>query len=426
MRVLIVGGGGREHALAWKLSQSPLLKELYCAPGNAGIAAVAECLELEAGGDRGPALLRWALDQQIDLTVIGPEAPLAAGLADDFRRAGLRVFGPGRDGARLESSKVWAKERMVEWGIPTANYAAFDRYDAACRYLDDLPEGPLVVKADGLAAGKGVTVARGAAEAKAALQAIMVDGVFGRAGEKVITEECLAGEEVSVLAVTDGKELVLLPSAQDHKAIGEGDLGPNTGGMGAYAPAPVLTADLRLRVEQAVFRPLLKGLAGLGIDYRGVLYAGLMIKDGTFNVLEFNARFGDPETQAVLPLLQSDLLPLLLAAADGDLAGVQVNWSEGAAVCVIMASAGYPGPYEQGLLISGLDEPSLYTEGLTVFHAGTAFQHGNIVTAGGRVLGLAAWDSDLETAVQKVYAAAPRIAFPGCYYRRDIAHRALR
>jgi phosphoribosylamine--glycine ligase len=423
VRVLIIGGGGREHALAWKIAQSPLLKELYCAPGNAGIAALAECVDLPGEPD---AAARWAREHRIDLTVVGPEAPLAAGLADVFRAAGLRVFGPGRDGARLESSKVWAKEQMVRCGIPTAGYAVFDRFDPACRYLESLPDGPVVVKADGLAAGKGVTVAPDRAAAQTALREIMLDGIFGAAGNKVIIEECLRGEEVSVLALTDGQALLLLPAAQDHKAIGEGDRGPNTGGMGAYAPAPLLTAALRRRVENAVFKPLLKGLAEQGIHYRGVIYAGLMVEGEAIKVLEFNVRFGDPETQAILPLCKSDLLPLLAAAADGDLHGWPVEWHDRAAVCVVMASGGYPGSYEQGFPISGLDSAIQDERGVTIFHAGTAFKHGNIVTAGGRVLGVTAWDDDLQSAVAKVYATLPRINFQGCYYRRDIAHRALK
>ncbi len=425
MRVLIIGNGGREHTLAWKLSQSPLLRELYCAPGNAGIASIAECLEMKA--EDADSIKRWALDHDIDLVVVGPEAPLAAGLADELRASGLRVFGPGREGARLEGSKVWSKEMMSHWKIPTADYAVFDHYETARSYLHQRGEGPVVVKADGLAAGKGVTVARTTAEAEAALKAMMVDGVFGASGEKVLIEECLRGEEVSVLALTDGKELVMLPSAQDHKAVGEGDQGANTGGMGAYSPAPVYTATLARQVEEKVFRPLLEGLAGLGIDYRGVIYAGLMIANGVCKVLEFNVRFGDPETQAILPRLRSDLLPLLLAAADGDLKAVKADWSSDATVCVVLASGGYPGPYETGYPINGLES---FTRGpaekLAVFHAGTAFRHGNIVTAGGRVLGVTAWASDLPSAVENVYQAVDKLKYQGCYYRRDIAHRALR
>ncbi len=428
MRVLIVGGGGREHALAWKLAQSPLLTGIYCAPGNAGIATVAECVPLQA--EDAADLKEWALAHKIDLTVVGPEAPLAAGLADHFRAAGLKVFGPGSAGARLEGSKAWAKEQMSRWGIPTAGFAVFDRYEPARRHIDTLPEGPVVVKADGLAAGKGVTVARTRGEAEEALRKIMVEGVFGAAGGRVVIEDCLTGEEVSVLAVTDGKELLVLPSAQDHKAIGEGDTGPNTGGMGAYSPAPALTARLSHAAVETVFRPLLAGLNAQGVDYRGVIYAGLMVSGNRISVLEFNVRFGDPETQAILPRLEADLLPPLLAAAEGRLAGsgLELRASAAAAACVVIASPGYPGPYPTGQAISGLDRIEEFAgadEGLAVFHAGTAVQNGAIVTAGGRVLGVTAWAKELPAALATAYRAADQISFPGCYFRRDIAHRAL-
>jgi phosphoribosylamine--glycine ligase len=421
VRVLIVGGGGREHALAWKLSQSPLLKELYCLPGNAGIACLAECPEIEI--DNLPAIKKWSVEQSIDLVVVGPEVPLVAGLADELKAAGIRVFGPGRDGARLEGSKAWAKEMMLRWGIPTADFAVFDRYEHALRYLKQQSGRSVVVKANGLAAGKGVTVAHTAAEAEEALNAFMVDGIFGAAGEKVVIEEWLRGEELSVLAITDGKELIFLPSAQDHKAVGEGDWGPNTGGMGAYSPAPLYTPVLARQVEEKVFRPLLAGLQSLGIDYRGIIYAGLMVEEGEFKVLEFNARFGDPETQAILPRLRSDLLPLLLAAADGDLSGLKAEWSDEAAICVVLASGGYPGQYETGYPISGLDHCA--PEKLAVFHAGTTFSHGNVVTAGGRVLGVTAWATNLSAAAEYAYQAVRKIQFQDSYYRRDIAYRAL-
>jgi len=424
VRVLIIGNGGREHALAWKLSQSPLLKELYCLPGNAGIASLAECLELRV--EDFSAIKQWSVERAVDLVVIGPEAPLTAGLADLLRAEGIRVFGPGSEGARLEGSKIWAKEMMFRWGIPTAACAFFDCYESAVRYLEEQCCGkPVVIKADGLAAGKGVTVARTATEAKEALKTIMVDGIFGAAGKKVVIEECLSGEELSVLAITDGKDLITLPSAQDHKAVGEGDQGPNTGGMGAYSPAPAYTQCLAERVQEKVFAPLLKGLQSMGIDYRGVIYAGLMVDgEGDFKVLEFNARFGDPETQVILPRLKTDLLPLLSAAADGDLSGLKTEQSDDAAVCVVMASGGYPGPYDQGFPVSGLE--NVASEKMAVFHAGTLFSHGNIVTAGGRVLGVTAWDADLPAAVESVYQAVGEIHFQGSYYRRDIAHRAYK
>lgn len=424
MRVLIVGGGGREHTLAWKLARSPRLDKLYCAPGNPGIAAVADCVDIAA--DDIAALRDWALEKKIDLTVVGPEAPLVLGLADEFRRVGLKVFGPGRDGARLEGSKVWSKQKMKQWGIPTAAFSVFDDFDEARRHLARFYGEAVVIKADGLAAGKGVTVASGPAEAEQALYDIMVERKFGEAGNRVVIEQCLSGEEVSVLAICDGKKLVYMPSAQDHKAAGEGDKGPNTGGMGAYSPAPVYTADLARKTEEQVFGRLLKGFQEAGIDFRGVIYAGLMVSGSAFNVLEYNVRFGDPEAQAIIPRQQSDLLPLLAAAAAGDLGELQAQWKDNAAVCVVMASKGYPGSYEKGHVIHGLRKYAETGDGnAAVFHAGTARSEGRLVTAGGRVLGVTAWDSDLARAVDRVYEAAGEISFEGAYYRRDIAHRAL-
>lgn len=424
MRTLIVGGGGREHCLAWKLAQSPLLEKLYCAPGNAGIARVAECIDIAV--DDIDTLKDWALKERIDLTVVGPEAPLVLGLADSFRQSGLAVFGPGRDGAMLEGSKVWSKRKMKQWGIATADFTVFDDFDDARRHLARFYGGAVVIKAEGLAAGKGVTVASGPAEAEQALYDIMIERAFGDAGNRVIIENCLSGEEVSVLAVTDGNNLIVLPSSQDHKAIGEGDRGRNTGGMGAYSPAPVYTPLLARRTEEEVFRPLLTGFKDEGIDFRGVIYAGLMVSDDQFNVLEFNVRFGDPETQAILPRMQSDLLPLLEKAAKGDLSGYEPHWKEDPAVCVVLASGGYPGSYQSGHGIDGIDLAEEAGNGkVAVFHAGTTFKEERIVTAGGRVLGVTAWDSDLPGALKRVYDAAGKISFKDCYYRRDIAHRAL-
>jgi phosphoribosylamine---glycine ligase len=425
MRVLIIGSGGREHALAWKLAQSPLLEKLYCAPGNAGIAAVAECVDLAV--DQIEALKDWALEKKIDLTIVGPEGPLVLGIADLFRREGLKVFGPGKQGAQLEGSKVWAKRKMKRWGIPTAEFTVFDDFDDARHHLSRFYGKPVVIKADGLAAGKGVTVASGPAEAEQALYDIMIERAFGEAGNRVIIENCLSGEEVSVLAVTDGKQFIVLPSAQDHKAIGEGDKGRNTGGMGAYSPAPIYDKELARRTEEEVFRPLLKGFQEMGIDFRGVLYAGLMVSKDQFNVLEFNVRFGDPETQAILPRLQSDLLPLLLAAAEGDLKGIKPEWKDDPAVCVVLSSGGYPGDYATGFPIEGLDKISEAADDqVAVFHAGTEVRDGRIVTTGGRVLGVTAWGGDLRQALDRVYGAAEKISYNGSYYRRDIAHRALR
>jgi len=425
MRVLIVGGGGREHTLAWKLAQSPLLEKLYSAPGNPGIAKVAECIDIAA--DDIESLKKWALEEKIDLTVAGPEAPLVLGLADSFREAGLRVFGPGKEGARLEGSKVWAKRKMKEWGIPSAGFAVFDDFADARSHLARFYGGAVVIKAEGLAAGKGVTVASGPAEAEQALYDIMIERKFGEAGDRVVIEQYLSGEEVSVLAITDGKSLVFLPSSQDHKAIYEGDRGPNTGGMGAYSPAPVYTEKLARRTEEQVFWPLLKGFNNLGIDFRGVIYAGLMVSGDDLSVLEYNVRFGDPEAQALIPRMKSDLLPLLDAAAGGDLKGLDAEWREDPAVCVVMASGGYPGSYEKGFPIEGIEE--LEQEGgdrVAVFHAGTAIKDGRLVTNGGRVLGVTAWDEDLSKALDRVYGACDKIKFEGAYFRRDIAYRALK
>jgi phosphoribosylamine---glycine ligase len=424
LRVLVVGSGGREHTLAWKLEQSPLIEKLFCAPGNAGISSVAECVDIAA--DDVETLKEWALEQKIDLTVVGPEGPLVLGIADSFRQAGLKVFGPDSKGARLEGSKVWAKRKMKQWGIPTAEFTVFDDFDDARRHLACFYGRPVVIKAEGLAAGKGVTVASGPAEAEQALYDIMIERAFGEAGNRVIIENYLSGEEVSVLAVTDGRNLMVLPSAQDHKAIGEGDKGRNTGGMGAYSPAPVYTDELARRTNEQVFQPLLKGFIKNGIDFRGVIYAGLMISENEFNVLEFNVRFGDPETQAILPRLQSDLLPLLMAAAEGDLKSVQPVWKDDHALCVVLSSGGYPGSYQTGFVIDGLNELEEAGDSqVAVFHAGTAFKDGRVVTSGGRVLGLTAWDSELRKARERVYRAADQISFKGCYFRRDIGYRAL-
>ncbi|HSW36549.1 MAG TPA: phosphoribosylamine--glycine ligase [Candidatus Limnocylindrales bacterium] len=424
LRVLIVGGGGREHVLAWKLAQSPMLDKLFCAPGNAGIASVAECVAISV--EDIDALQKWALENKIDLTIIGPEVPLVLGITDIFRQAGLKVFGPDRDGAMLEGSKAWAKEMMRQCSIPTASYAVFSDFAEARQHLVHYHGRPVVIKADGLAAGKGVVVAASIEEAEKALHNIMVDRVFGEAGDRVLIEECLTGEEVSVLAIADGKNFFVLPSAQDHKAIGEGDTGPNTGGMGAYSPAPVLTASLAQRVNNQVFQPLLEELRNRGIDFRGVLYAGLMVSGGQFNVLEFNVRFGDPEAQVIIPRLRSDLLPLLAAAAAGDLSGIKPEWSGDAAVCVVIASGGYPGKYEVGYEIKGLELLSeADSDQEAVFHGGTAFEGDRVVTAGGRVLGVTAWGGDLKIVLQRVYRTAEKIKFSGCYYRCDIAYRAL-
>ncbi len=421
MRVLVVGGGGREHALVWKLRQSPRVREVYCLPGNAGIARLARCVPGDPEDVR--AVADFAQEERVDLTVVGPEAPLVAGLVDELARRGLPACGPTAAAAAIEGSKVFAKELMARHGIPTAAYRVFDDPAAAREYVERLG-GPVVVKAEGLAAGKGVVVAPGPAEAAAAVEEIMVRRAFGEAGRRVVVEEYLEGEEVSVLALTDGERVLTLPSSQDHKRALDGDRGPNTGGMGAYSPAPVLTPDLAQRVEQEILLPAVRALAAEGRPYRGVLYAGLMLTAEGPKVLEFNCRFGDPETQAVLPRLEGDLADALEAAAGGDLRGVSLSWRPDAAVCVVLASEGYPGPYEKGRPISGLEEAEAMADVL-VFHAGTVRRDGQVVTAGGRVLGVTGLGPTIAAARERAYEAVERIRFAGCHYRRDIAHRAL-
>lgn len=420
MRVLIVGGGGREHALAWKLKQSPRVDQLYCAPGNAGIAELAQCVNI--GGTELNRLLAFAREQKIDLTVVGPEAPLAAGIVDAFQRAELPIFGPVQAAARLEASKSFAKTLMHKYRIPTAESRTFTDAEAAIAYIRE-KGAPLVVKADGLASGKGVVVAQTVAEAEQAVEGMLLKKEFGPAGARVIVEEYLTGEEVSVLAFTDGNTVVPLVPAQDHKAAYDGDQGPNTGGMGAYAPAPVLTPELLKQVEREILQPTIDGLRQEGLLYRGVLYAGLMLTAEGPKVLEYNVRFGDPECQVILPCLQSDLLEIMLAVIHGELAGQTVTWHDRHAACVVMASAGYPGPYQTGKIITGLDQAAALPE-VCVFHAGTATQGKNVVTAGGRVLAVTAWGETLQAALAKAYRGVSAIHFDGAHYRTDIAHRA--
>jgi phosphoribosylamine--glycine ligase len=420
--VLLVGGGGREHALAWKLAQSPRLGRLLAAPGNPGIAAHARCIAVKdtAVGD----LVELARQERPDLVVVGPEMPLALGLADRLRAAGFAVFGPSAAAARLESSKVFSKDLMARHGIPTARFRAFRDAAAARRYCREIGV-PLVVKADGLAAGKGVTVCRSLDEAEQALTLCFEERAFGEAGLRVVVEECLEGEEVSFFAVADGAGVLPLVAAQDHKPVWDGDRGPNTGGMGAYSPAPVLDGTMQERVMAEIVRPVIAAMAKEGAPYTGVLFVGLMITREGPKVIEFNCRFGDPECQAIMPRLEDDLLALLLAAATGRGLPTAVSWRPQASVCVVMASAGYPGRYEPGRPITGV-EAAAALPGVTVFHAGTAMMGGTLVTAGGRVLGVQALGSDVAAAVRNVYAAVARIRFEGAHYRRDIGHHALR
>ncbi len=420
MRVMVVGSGGREHTLAWKLAASPRVTGVWVAPGNAGTAEVAQNVPWDGEGLED--LAARARDLHIDLTVVGPEAPLVAGLADVFRRKGLAVFGPSAGAAALEGSKAFAKDLMRLHGIPTAEYAVFDQVDEARRFLHQ-HGAPVVVKADGLAAGKGVVVARELEPARQALDWLMQERAFGAAGERVVLEELLEGEEVTVMALCDGKRVVPLAAAQDHKRASDGDRGPNTGGMGCYSPVPSFTPRLARQVEGEILRPTVEAMAAAGLPFQGTLYAGLMLTEQGPRVLEFNARFGDPESQVVLPRLQSDLASLLLACVEGRLDGVEPDWYPGAAVCVIMASGGYPGAYEQGFPIQGLAEVR-ELERVLVFHAGTARHQEQVVTAGGRVLGVTGMGEDLGQARETAYQGVRRLRFSRCHYRSDIARRA--
>jgi len=422
MNVLVIGNGGREHALAWKIAQRPRLEHLYIAPGHAGCAEVGECVGLDTANL--PLTVRWAREHGIHLVVPGPEAVLCAGIVDAFRETGIKIFGPSQAAAELEGSKIFAKNLMRHHGIPTADYAVFEQFEAARQYLESREDGPIVVKADGLAAGKGAIVCADHTEALAALRQCMVDQAFGEAGSRVVIEECLRGEELSVLALTDGKTIAPLASAQDHKAALDGDRGPNTGGMGAYSPAPLLTEGLLDTVVEKVLVPTVHAMNTEGRRYRGVLYAGLMITGGGPRVLEFNVRFGDPETQPILMRLDCDLLDLLEAVVDGKLETQELRWKEEAAVCVVMASGGYPGAYEKGKAIAGLDDLR-GRQDVVAFHAGTVRKRDEILSAGGRVLGVTALGRDIPDAIDKAYAAVRGIRFEGAHYRTDIAQKAI-
>lgn len=415
VRVLVVGSGAREHALLWKLAQSPRRPQLFCAPGNAGTAQLAESVPIASGDVR--ALAVWADERAIDLAIVGPEAPLARGIADAFAARGRALFGPTQAAAQIEASKAWTKALLVRHGIPTARAEIVADLEAARRALDTFGT-PVVVKADGLAAGKGVTVAATRAEAEAAVRACLVERAFGAAGERVVIEECLAGPEVSVLAFVDGECVVPMVPACDYKRVGEGDTGPNTGGMGAYAPPALATPELRARVQREILEPTAAALVAAGRPYRGVLYAGLMVTAEGPKVLEFNCRFGDPETQVILPLLASDLLDIVEAVVEGHLDQAPVRWRAGAACGVVLAAEGYPGPYPMGMPIRGLDTAP---DDALVFHAGTRATPEGIVAAGGRVLTVVGQGPDRAAARERAYAALAGIHFEGCYYRRDIA-----
>jgi phosphoribosylamine--glycine ligase len=420
MQILVIGSGGREHALAWKLAQSPVVERVWVAPGNGGTTGPRVC---NLAVTETPALIAFARQNRVALTVVGPEAPLAEGIVDAFQAAGLRCFGPTQAAARLEASKCFAKEFMVRHGIPTARYAAFDNYAAALAHLRKV-DYPVVVKASGLAAGKGVVVPADQPAAEEALRQMMVERAFGPAGEQVVIEERLVGQEVSVLAFCDGERVAVMPPAQDHKPVFDGDRGPNTGGMGAYAPAPLVSPELLREIIQRILQPAVDGMRLEGTPYVGVLYAGLMITREGPRVLEFNCRFGDPETQVILPLLESDLVTLLEACLDGVLREVVPRWKSGAAATVVAASAGYPGSYATGLPIDGLEQATALP-GVIVFHAGTRRgADGRLVTAGGRVLNVTGTGPDLPTALERAYAGITAIHFPGMHYRRDIGAKA--
>ncbi len=420
MKVLLIGAGGREHALAWKLAQSPLLTRLYAAPGNPGIAECAELVALDVADHA--AVVDFCKSATIGLVVVGPEVPLVAGIADDLAAAGLLVFGPSRAAAQLEGSKGYTKDLCAEAGIPTAAYRRFTDAAKAAAYVS-AQGAPIVVKADGLAAGKGVTVAETVEDAIAAVEACFA-GTHGRAGAEVVIEEFLQGEEASFFALSDGRTVVPFGTAQDHKRVGEGDTGPNTGGMGAYSPAPVLTDALTAQVMREIVEPTVAAMARRGAPFRGVLYAGLMITAVGPKLIEYNIRFGDPETQVLMPRLDSDLLELMLATARGELAGARPRWSSDAALTVVMAAEGYPGACAKGSPIAGIDRAEAIP-GVTVFHAGTELRTGQLVANGGRVLDVTARAPTIGAAQERAYEAAARIDWPGGFYRRDIGWRAL-
>jgi phosphoribosylamine---glycine ligase len=422
MRVLVIGGGGREHALVHSFASSPLCKQLFCAPGNAGIAQEADCVDIAS--DNGAALLSFARAQKIDLTVVGPEAPLVAGIADAFADNGLTVFGPGREASQLEGSKIFAKQVMSQGGAPTGAYARFTDAAAAKAYVESLSSFPTVVKADGLAAGKGVIICADVDEAREAIDLCFTERAFGDAGDVVLVEEFLAGSEVSLLAICDGTTVLPMAPAQDYKRIFAGDRGPNTGGMGSYCPVPGFDATMAETIAETVFQPVLDALRNRGIVYRGVLYGGLIVTEHGVKLLEFNCRFGDPETQAILPRLNSDLLALCLAAATGQLEGITLDWKPEPCVSVVMASKGYPATSSKGDVITGLSAAAGLPD-VTVYHAGTAAHGDDIVTAGGRVLAVSALGETFADARDRAYGALARISFPGMQTRNDIAARAV-
>ncbi len=419
MKVLVIGSGGREHALCWKLSQSPKVEKLFCAPGNAGTPEVAENVQISA--DDIAALADFAQKQKIDLAVVGPEGPLVGGIVDEFTKRGLKIFGPTAEAAMIEGSKSFAKQIMVSAGVPTARFEVVTNIDEAQVIVDEFEKA--AVKADGLAAGKGVIICQSKSEIIGAVNKLMQESIFGGAGKRIVIEELLEGEEASVLAFCDGKSAKLMVSCQDHKRIFDNDMGANTGGMGAYAPAPVMKG-LTQKVHDSVFVPVLAEMAKRGTPYVGVLYAGLMIRGGKFNVLEFNARFGDPEAQAVLPLLETDLVGIMEACISGTLGKKEIKWKDAAACCVVMAAKGYPETYEKGKEVSGLADARAVKD-VFVFHAGTKQEAGKVLSNGGRVLGVTGIGKWVGEAIQSAYAGVAKIRFDGAQYRKDIGRKAL-
>lgn len=422
MKVLVIGSGGREYGLVWAAQRSPVVSEVIVAPGNAGLARLARCLPIKIDDFEG--LIKLAQQEQVGLVLVGPEIPLTGGLVDQMEAAGIAAFGPSKAAAQLEGSKRFAKAFMERHHIPTAAYQVVSDSASALACLDQFSL-PVVIKADGLAAGKGVTVATTREEAEAAIKTIMDDKLFGAAGEQVVIEEFMEGEEASILAFADGRIVVPMVSAQDHKRINDGDCGPNTGGMGAYSPAPIITKAMEAEIKKIILDPVIRGMADEGMPYKGILYAGLMITEQGPKVVEFNCRFGDPETQVVLPLLDGDLVKLAQACRAGQLEPDMVSWKKQAAITVVMAAPGYPGAYPKGAVISGIEDAEKMDD-VMVWHAGTAEQNGQVVTNGGRVLNVMALGEDIQAAREKVYQACNKIKFDGVHFRKDIGHRALK
>lgn len=424
MKVLVIGGGGREHTLCWKLSQDRQVNKIYCAPGNAGISQIAECIDIKIGqSDYFGQLAELVTREKIDLTLVGSEVPLVEGITDYFKKLGLSLFGPTKDCALLEGSKVFAKEFMRRHNIPTPEFEIFDNAQEAINYIK-LKKPPLVVKADGLAAGKGVIIGKTIEEGIDAIKKIMEDKIFGEAGNKIVIDEFQEGKEVSILAWTDGKTAIPMVSSQDHKSIFDGDKGPNTGGMGAYSPAPIITNELMARIQNEILIPTVQGLVEEGRKYVGVIYLGLIIVSGQPKVLEYNCRFGDPETQVVLPRLKTDLTTIITACFEGRLSEINIEWDERTTLCVVLASAGYPNDYKKGLEILGLEDAQRLKNTI-IFHAGTAKKDNKILTSGGRVLGITAYGDSIKQAKERAYLACKKINFEGIYYRQDIGYRAL-